>query len=63
MMLITPTILSNWMEEVIDNQEADPLGDTHNQLLKIKLEKKSRWQAYRSFYTHVNVLVQSQIVC
>ena len=39
MMLITPTILSNWMEEVIDNQEADPLGDTHNQLLKIKLEK------------------------
>ena len=39
MMLISPTILSNWMEEVIDNQEADPLGDTHNQLLKIKLEK------------------------
>ncbi len=34
MLIISPTVLSNWTEEVIDNQEADPLGDTHNQLLQ-----------------------------
>ena len=34
MMLIGPTILSYWTEEVIDNYEADPLSDTHNQLLQ-----------------------------
>lgn len=51
MMLISPTILSNWMEEVIDNQEADPLGDTHNQLLKIKFEKILK-VGISLFYSH-----------